>query len=220
MIKRRGKQHCVVSEKGKNLGCGPTAAWAKKRLGQVEYFKHAHKSLTEADIASGLDDGSLQVSKSELAGFLVENKSLLEKTTGVVFDDVFIQKHLIDHEPDEIIEEGTGESLATVDDGPTPPVVIDEPDDPAIDVLLHRVQKADDKQTKCLKYIYLKYRIYYSGQKIYAALQLWNKNKYPEAAAAFAEARDGFEKKQNPNEYNCLDGWSKKAEGMKAPAEA
>lgn len=38
-IVKQGSQHCVKSESGKNLGCGPSATWAKKRLQQVEYFK-------------------------------------------------------------------------------------------------------------------------------------------------------------------------------------
>lgn len=38
-IRKRGDEWCVVSKKGKNLGCSPTKAGAHKRLGQVEYFK-------------------------------------------------------------------------------------------------------------------------------------------------------------------------------------
>ena len=42
MIKKSGSTYKVVSEKtGKSLGGGyKTLASAKKRLGQVEYFKH------------------------------------------------------------------------------------------------------------------------------------------------------------------------------------
>jgi hypothetical protein len=39
-IVQRGSEWCVESEKGKNLGCGPSKEWAEKRLGEVEYFKH------------------------------------------------------------------------------------------------------------------------------------------------------------------------------------
>lgn len=41
MIVKKGKKYRVVSEHGgKNLGESSTLAGAKKRLGQVEYFKH------------------------------------------------------------------------------------------------------------------------------------------------------------------------------------
>lgn len=39
-IKQEGSNHCVKSHSGRNLGCYPTAKGAKKRLKQVEYFKH------------------------------------------------------------------------------------------------------------------------------------------------------------------------------------
>ena len=45
-IVKRGDEYCVVSKskdsKGhhKNLGCSDTQAGAKRRMGQVEYFKH------------------------------------------------------------------------------------------------------------------------------------------------------------------------------------
>jgi hypothetical protein len=45
-IVKSGKGYCVKSEKGKNLGCKGkngkpyTKAQAKKRLAQIEYFKH------------------------------------------------------------------------------------------------------------------------------------------------------------------------------------
>lgn len=40
--KKKGK-YCVFSEKGRNLGCYPTKAGAKKRLRQIEFFKHMKK---------------------------------------------------------------------------------------------------------------------------------------------------------------------------------
>jgi hypothetical protein len=40
VIRKKGGQHCVESESGKNLGCSPSKGGAKKRLAQVEYFKH------------------------------------------------------------------------------------------------------------------------------------------------------------------------------------
>lgn len=41
MIRKVGSQYCVFSKDGtKKLGCYPTEAGAKKRLQQVEYFKH------------------------------------------------------------------------------------------------------------------------------------------------------------------------------------
>jgi hypothetical protein len=39
-IRREGDKHCVKSHSGKNLGCYESADGAKKRLKQVEYFKH------------------------------------------------------------------------------------------------------------------------------------------------------------------------------------
>lgn len=39
IVKRKNKE-CVVSKKGKNLGCSSSHAGAVKRLRQVEYFKH------------------------------------------------------------------------------------------------------------------------------------------------------------------------------------
>lgn len=39
IIRKKGKEWCVYSHKGKNLGCSKTKADAHKRLGQVEYFK-------------------------------------------------------------------------------------------------------------------------------------------------------------------------------------
>jgi len=45
IIRKKGSKYCVLSEKRnkegkrKNLGCGPSKAWAHKRLGQVEAFK-------------------------------------------------------------------------------------------------------------------------------------------------------------------------------------
>lgn len=37
--KRKGK-YCVISKKGKTLGCYKSRAAAVKRLRQIEYFKH------------------------------------------------------------------------------------------------------------------------------------------------------------------------------------
>lgn len=39
-IRKEGDQHCVKSHSGKNLGCYQSASGARKRLKQVEYFKH------------------------------------------------------------------------------------------------------------------------------------------------------------------------------------
>lgn len=39
-IRKKGSKYCVVSKKGKNLGCSTSKKGARKRLGQVEYFKH------------------------------------------------------------------------------------------------------------------------------------------------------------------------------------
>jgi len=42
-------QWCVYSEKGKRMGCYPSQAQARKRLRQIEYFKH-----TKAESNAGL----------------------------------------------------------------------------------------------------------------------------------------------------------------------
>jgi hypothetical protein len=39
-ISKEGGKWCVKSEKGKNLGCYFSEKEAKKRLRQIEYFKH------------------------------------------------------------------------------------------------------------------------------------------------------------------------------------
>lgn len=39
VIRKVGKEFCVFSKTGKNLGCFPTRAQAVKRLGQIEHFK-------------------------------------------------------------------------------------------------------------------------------------------------------------------------------------
>ena len=50
IIKKHDDEYCVMSHKGKNLGCSPTKAGAHKRLGQVEYFK-SHE--TNEDLIPG-----------------------------------------------------------------------------------------------------------------------------------------------------------------------
>jgi ribosomal protein L27 len=39
VIRKRGSKYCVLSEKGKNLGCSKSKHQAHVRLGQVEFFK-------------------------------------------------------------------------------------------------------------------------------------------------------------------------------------
>lgn len=44
MIRKIGGKYCVVSEKtGRKMGCYSTRKQAKKRLGQIEMFKHMKK---------------------------------------------------------------------------------------------------------------------------------------------------------------------------------
>jgi hypothetical protein len=43
MIKKKGKKYVVTSEKGKNLSKPTSEGAAKRRLLQVEYFKHKKK---------------------------------------------------------------------------------------------------------------------------------------------------------------------------------
>src|SRR5712675_1906502 len=41
VVVKQGGEYCVKSEdRSKNLGCKPSKAGAKKRLQQIEYFKH------------------------------------------------------------------------------------------------------------------------------------------------------------------------------------
>jgi len=59
-IRKEGDQHCVKSHSGKNLGCYKSASGAKKRLKQVEYFKHMKADQyfgpnTDMGPAKGLD---------------------------------------------------------------------------------------------------------------------------------------------------------------------
>jgi SPP1 gp7 family putative phage head morphogenesis protein len=42
-IRKKGNEWCVYSEKGKNMGCYKTEKEAKKRLGEIEYFKKEEK---------------------------------------------------------------------------------------------------------------------------------------------------------------------------------
>lgn len=42
-VVKQGDEYCVKSEKGKNLGCGPSQEWAENRLKQVHYFKNKEK---------------------------------------------------------------------------------------------------------------------------------------------------------------------------------
>lgn len=39
-IRRRGNKWCVISKKGKSLGCYDSRKKALKRLRAIEYFKH------------------------------------------------------------------------------------------------------------------------------------------------------------------------------------
>jgi len=47
-IRKEGNEWCVKSESGKNMGCYDSEAGAKKRLQQIEYFKHKGELKTEA----------------------------------------------------------------------------------------------------------------------------------------------------------------------------
>lgn len=58
-IRKQGDKHCVKSHSGKNLGCYDTAGGAKKRLKQVEYFKHL-----KADTYYGPNTGGMGPSKA------------------------------------------------------------------------------------------------------------------------------------------------------------
>lgn len=68
-IRKKGSQWCVVSKKGKNLGCESSHKAAVHRLQQVEWFKR-HKSLTDEQAAAGLDSGELQVLDAVLKSWL------------------------------------------------------------------------------------------------------------------------------------------------------
>lgn len=76
-VVHEGDQWCVKSEDGsKNLGCGSSRGWAEKRLGQVEYFKHA-KSLAEGvedAVVQMLDAGLLVVDDETLKSFIAKHE--------------------------------------------------------------------------------------------------------------------------------------------------
>lgn len=44
MIKKQGGEYAVKSESGKPMGTYDTAAAARRRLAQIEYFKHRDKA--------------------------------------------------------------------------------------------------------------------------------------------------------------------------------
>lgn len=46
-IKKEGDKHCVKSHRGQSLGCYDTASGARKRLKQVEYYKHKDVKASE-----------------------------------------------------------------------------------------------------------------------------------------------------------------------------
>lgn len=78
-IRKKGKQYCLYSGTGKSLGCGPSVGWAENRERQVNYFKHAHKSLAEERIVAAIEDGSLSVSERDLAVFVQKQRYLAAK---------------------------------------------------------------------------------------------------------------------------------------------
>ena len=81
-IRKKGSQWCVVSKKGKNLGCSSSKGGAAKRLAQVEWFKR-HKSLTDEQAADGLDSGALQVGDTVLKSWLDLEEKRAEFKTAV-----------------------------------------------------------------------------------------------------------------------------------------
>ena len=67
-IRKQGSQYCVKSEKGKNLGCSKSRGGAKKRLAQVEYFKHLNKESEEPLITNGEEKGPMsQINRNIIA---------------------------------------------------------------------------------------------------------------------------------------------------------
>jgi hypothetical protein len=61
-IVRSGDKHCVKSHSGKNLGCYQSAGGAKKRLKQVEYFKHV--KAADDDTYYGPNSGGMGPSEA------------------------------------------------------------------------------------------------------------------------------------------------------------
>jgi len=51
VIVKSGNQWCIYSESGKRLGCYPTKPQAKKRLKQIEMFKHMKENKGTEEIA-------------------------------------------------------------------------------------------------------------------------------------------------------------------------
>lgn len=70
------------------------------------------------------------------------------------------------------------------------------------------VEKAEgEPDRKCMQNLWKQYWKFYSGKYISAAMSAYNKKNYSQAAKAFTFARDGFQPKANPAEFNCLDKW-------------
>jgi hypothetical protein len=64
VVVKEGGEYCVKSEdRSKNLGCKPSKAGAKKRLQQVEYFKH----LKGGGVGSGRKKGSSKKKWSQMS---------------------------------------------------------------------------------------------------------------------------------------------------------
>jgi len=84
-ITRRGDKWCVVSEKGKSLGCGGSEGWARKRLAQVEYFKHKKSFGDDEELIFGSLEEETLTPPSD-----IELKSFVEKHLSGKHDQ---QKH-------------------------------------------------------------------------------------------------------------------------------
>lgn len=54
-IKKRKNKYCLISGKGRNLGCYRNRSGAKKREKQVQYFKHVKKKkMKETSVAANI----------------------------------------------------------------------------------------------------------------------------------------------------------------------
>lgn len=78
-----------------------------------------------------------------------------------------------------------------------------------------KTPKAD---VQALNRIYLQYMRVFTGKHIAAAALAWKKGDHATAATEFETARNGFQRKKNPTEWNALEAWRKAAEAKSGPA--
>lgn len=81
---------CVFSEKGKNMGCSPSEAGAKKRLQEVEYFKHKEGELSRDVHTRAIDAMIKEAHVEEISDFSL---SLMRAALAYFHPETF-QQHI------------------------------------------------------------------------------------------------------------------------------